>query len=45
LRVSVFTLFILLGKVTAIHKNMTEEEKALVTMNKEKRAKKLGVAN
>jgi hypothetical protein len=28
--------------VTAIHKNMTEEEKELVLMNKEKRAKRLG---
>lgn len=33
------------GKVIAIHKNMTEEEKNLVTMNKEKRAKKLGAKN
>jgi hypothetical protein len=31
--------------VIAIHKNMTEEEKNLVTMNKEKRAKKLGAKN
>lgn len=29
------------GKVTSIHKNMTDEEKELVLMNKEKRAKRL----
>merc|ERR1719153_1268192 len=29
------------GKVTAVHKNMTEEEIELMTMNKAKRAKKL----
>jgi len=31
------------GKVTAVHKNMTEEEKDLMLMNKDKRAKKLGM--
>lgn len=30
------------GKVTAVHNNMTEEERELMMMNKDKRAKKLG---